>query len=148
LLIVGDGPLRDEIEALIRQLGLNEHVTLAGWRRDMPAIYAASDLFVLTTWGWEGLGLTVVEAMVAGLPVVATRAGGIPEVVVERETGLLVERRDPAALAAALQAMVQDAELRRRAGEAGRQRAARHFDLRRMVEETAAVYRGVLAQQD
>jgi glycosyltransferase involved in cell wall biosynthesis len=147
LVIVGDGPLRGEIEAQISALDLTGHVTLAGWRRDMPAVYQASDLFVLTTWGWEGLPLSIAEAMAAGLPVVATRAGGIPEIVVEHETGLLVERRDPAGLAAALQTMAQDADLRRRAGEAGRQRAARHFDLHRMVEETTVVYRQVLAQQ-
>lgn len=145
LLIVGDGPLRAEIEAQVVALNLSPQVTLAGWRRDLPEIYAASDLFVLTTWGWEGLPLTVLEAMAAGKPVVATRAGGIPEIVIEGETGLLVEPRNADALAAALTRVVTDADWRQRAGVAGHARAAAHFDVRQMVAKTAEVYGQVLA---
>jgi glycosyltransferase involved in cell wall biosynthesis len=144
LLIVGDGPLRAEIEAQRDALGLSQRVTLAGWRRDMPELYAASDLFVLTTWGWEGLPLTILEAMAAGKPVVATRAGGIPEIVVEGETGLLVEPRNPAALAQALARMVAEPVLRRQAGSAGQQRVATHFALPVMVENTTRIYQHVL----
>jgi glycosyltransferase involved in cell wall biosynthesis len=145
LLIVGDGPLRKEILAQVDALGLSSHVTLAGWRRDMPEIYAASDLFVLTTWGWEGLPLTVLEAMAAGKPIVASRAGGIPEIVVEKETGLLVEPQDAAALAVALTRLVVDVPFREQAGVAGLLRAESHFDLRTMVENSAKVYTQVLA---
>jgi glycosyltransferase involved in cell wall biosynthesis len=145
LLIVGDGPLRAEIEAQVATLGLTQHVTLAGWRRDLPAIYAASDIFVLTTWGWEGLPLTVLEAMAAGKAVVASRAGGIPEEVVEGETGLLVEQQNVAALAAGLAKLVVSPETRARAGQAGQARVAAHFSLPVMVENTAAVYAQLLA---
>lgn len=144
LLIVGDGPLRVEIEAQVEMLNLSPQVTLAGWRRDMPEIYAASDLFVLTTWGWEGLPLTVLEAMAAGKAIVATRAGGIPEIVVEGETGLLAEPRNVVALADALSRLVGDAAFRQRAGAAGHERAVQFFDVRRMVEKTAEVYAQVL----
>ena len=147
LVIVGDGPLRDEIEAQIVDLGLAQHVTLAGWRRDMAAIYAASDLFALTTWGWEGLPLTVLEAMAAGKAVVASRAGGIPEEVREGETGLLVAQRNVAALAAALTQAVADPEWRRRAGVAGQRRVESHFTLPLMVEKTAKVYTRVMRGQ-
>lgn len=147
LMIVGDGPLRDEIMAQVADLGLAQHVTLAGWRRDMAAIYAASDLFALTTWGWEGLPLTVLEAMAAGKAVVASRAGGIPEEVCEGETGLLVEQRNVAALAAALTQSVADPEWRRRAGAAGQRRVASHFSLPQMVEKTVKVYARVMRGQ-
>lgn len=147
LVIVGDGPLRDEIMAQIADFGLTQQVTLAGWRRDMAAIYAASDLFVLTTWGWEGLPLTVLEAMAAGKAVVASRAGGIPEEVMEGETGLLVEQRNVAALADALAQLVADPEARQHWGEAGQSRVESHFTLPLMVEKTAAVYARVLHDQ-
>jgi glycosyltransferase involved in cell wall biosynthesis len=106
----------------------------------MPEIYAASDLFVLTTWGWEGLPLTVLEAMAAGKAVVASRAGGIPEIVVEKETGLLVEQRNPAALAEALTVLAADPQLRRQYGSAGYARVAAHFTLPLMVDRTISVY--------
>ena len=145
LVIVGDGPLRDEIMTQVAALDLAQHVTLAGWRRDMAAIYAASDLFVLTTWGWEGLPLTVLEAMAAGKAVVASRAGGIPEEVVEGETGLLVEQHNVTGLAAALTRLVADPEMRQRMGAAGQTRTAAYFALHIMVEQTAAVYARVMA---
>jgi glycosyltransferase involved in cell wall biosynthesis len=140
LLIVGDGPLRAEIAAQAEALGLAQHVTLAGWRRDMPEIYAASDLFVLTTWGWEGLPLTVLEAMAAGKAVVASRAGGIPEIVVEGKTGLLVEQRNSTVLAEALAMLAGDAHRRRQLGRAGQTRVAEHFTLPLMVDKTISVY--------
>jgi glycosyltransferase involved in cell wall biosynthesis len=146
LLIVGDGPLREEILTQVEMLGLSKHVTLAGWRRDMPELYAASDLFVLTTWGWEGLPLTVLEAMAAGKAVVASRAGGIPEVVVEGKSGLLVDQQNPVALAEAMAKMIAEPELRSRAGIAGRQRVEEHFALPVMVDKTATVYNRVLRQ--
>jgi glycosyltransferase involved in cell wall biosynthesis len=144
LLIVGDGPSRAEIAAQGLALGLTEHLTLAGWRRDMPEIYAASDIFVLTTWGWEGLPLTVIEAMAASKPVVATRAGGTPEIVVEGETGLLVEPRNATALADALLRVAVDSAYRKVTGAAGRRRVESLFSLAGMVEGTAKVYEQVL----
>jgi glycosyltransferase involved in cell wall biosynthesis len=145
LLVVGDGPLRPKVERQISALSLVNRVTLAGWRDDLPAIYASSDVYVLTTWGWEGLPLTVLEAMSAGLPVVATDAGGTGEAVEHGITGLLVPRRDVEQLAGAFMRLVNDADLRRFMGQAGRQRAGVLFGVEKMVERVQALYVRMLA---
>ncbi|HXF63755.1 MAG TPA: glycosyltransferase [Caldilineaceae bacterium] len=146
LLIAGDGPDRPAIEALVAQLNLQNAVTLAGWRTDIPALYAASDLYTLTTWGWEGLPLTILEAMAAGLPVAATCAGGVPEAVIDGETGILVERQNIASLEDALRRLLADEALRRRMGEAGLHRAQTHFRVETMVERMDRLYRELLAR--
>jgi glycosyltransferase involved in cell wall biosynthesis len=144
LLVVGDGPDRPALEAQVKSLELHPAVSLPGWRTDLPAVCAASDVYTLTTWGWEGLPLTVLEAMAAGLPVVATRAGGIPEAVVEHSTGILVERGDVASLEDALVRLLGDGELRRRLGAAGRQRSQQQFSTAVMVQKIDALYRTLL----
>jgi glycosyltransferase involved in cell wall biosynthesis len=127
-LIVGDGPDRADLEAEIRRLGIGERVHLAGERRDVSALLAGASVFVLPSVS-EGLPVSVLEAMAAGLPVVGSRVGGMPELVVEGETGLLVEPGDPDELAAALGRLLAERELRRRLGDAGRERARRRFAL-------------------
>ncbi len=144
LLIVGDGPLRPQIERQIGDLSLAQRVTLTGWRDDLPAVYAASDAYVLTTWGWEGLPLTVLEAMAAGRPVVATAAGGVPEAVMDGETGLLVARRDVDGLAEALRTLIEHPAQRLAMGAAGRARAEAHFAAGRMVAHIATIYEQLL----
>ena len=146
LLVVGDGPDRPHIEALRDRLGLGSRVILTGQRNDIPDVMAASDIFTLTTWGWEGLPFTVLEAMASARPVVATRAGGIPEAVVEGETGLLVPRRDVPALSDAYACLIADASLRSRMGAAGRERARSMFSQKRMIELTSAVYDRLVSQ--
>lgn len=145
LLVVGDGPLRPQIEHQVMSLGLGGSVTLAGWRQDTPALYRASDVFVLTTWGWEGLPLSVMEAQAAGLPVVATRAGGTPEIVVEGQTGYLVERRDAAGLGSALARLAGSRELRSEMGQAGHKLAHAEFGLDRMLAHAITLYARVQA---
>jgi len=113
---------------------------LTAFARLAEAILTASDVFTLTTWGWEGLPFTILEAMAAARPVVATHAGGIPEAVVEGETGLLVPRRDATALAEALGRLAAEPELRASMGAAGRRRAETLFSQRRMIELTTMVY--------
>ena len=140
LLIVGDGSLRSQIEQQIGALSLTQRVTLSGWRDDLPAVYSASDVYTLTTWGWEGLPLTVLEAMAAGLPVIATSAGGVPEAMVNGETGLLVARCDVEELAKALRTLIEHPVQRRTMGAAGRARAEIHFTVGRMVAETTTIY--------
>lgn len=140
LLIVGDGPDRPAVEALVAQFALTDAVTLTGWRTDLPAVYAASDIYTLTTWGWEGLPLTVLEAMAAGLPVVGTRAGGFGEAVVENVTGILAQRQSVASLEDALLRLLQDGARRARLGAAGRGRVRDQFDVERMVAKIAAHY--------
>jgi glycosyltransferase involved in cell wall biosynthesis len=127
-LIVGDGPDRAAVESEIRDLGLGGRVRLAGERRDVPALLAASDLFVLSSRS-EGLPVSVLEAMAAELPVVASGVGGLSELVVDGETGILVGPGDARALGAALGRLIEDRELRRRLGAAGRDRAETLFDL-------------------
>jgi glycosyltransferase involved in cell wall biosynthesis len=145
LLIAGDGPLRPAIEKRLADLSLASQVSLLGWRTDAAALYAAADIYALTTWGWEGLPLTVLEAMAARLPVVATRAGGTPEVVVHGETGLLTPRQDTNALAGALTRLVAEPSLRRHMGEAGGQRVESLFSLERMVAAIATQYDALAA---
>ena len=126
--IVGDGPERPALERELGELGLRERVSLEGERRDVPSLLAGSDVFVLSSRS-EGLPVSVLEAMAAGLPVVASAVGGVAELVLDGETGLLVPPADQAALAAALWRLVADAGLRRRLGAAGRARAETLFDL-------------------
>ncbi|HET9323356.1 MAG TPA: glycosyltransferase family 4 protein [Gaiellaceae bacterium] len=127
-LVVGDGPDRPLVEAEIRALGLRERIRLAGDRHDVPTLLAGADVFVLSSAS-EGMPVSVLEAMAAGLPVVASRVGGVPELVVEGKTGLLVDPGDPGGLAEALRRLVQDPALRRRLGEAGRARVEQRFDV-------------------
>jgi glycosyltransferase involved in cell wall biosynthesis len=127
-LIVGEGPDRNAIEAEIRRLELQGRVRLAGERSDVPELLAESDVFVLSSRS-EGLPVSVLEAMAAELPVVATDVGGLAELVVDGETGILVPPGDEAALTEALGRLVEDRELRRRLGTAGRARAESSFDL-------------------
>jgi glycosyltransferase involved in cell wall biosynthesis len=127
-LLVGDGPDRPAVEAEIQRLGLQTCVELAGERGDVPALLADSDLFVLSSRS-EGLPVSVLEAMAAELPVVASGVGGLAELVVDGETGILVPPGDFSALAAALGGLVEDRELRRSLGAAGRARAETSFDL-------------------
>jgi glycosyltransferase involved in cell wall biosynthesis len=127
-LIVGDGPDRGAVEEEIRRLGLEKRVQLVGERSDVPALLADADLFVLPSRS-EGLPVSVLEAMAAELPVVASGVGGLPELVVDGETGILVPPGAPEPLAAALGRLVEDRDLRRRFGAAGRTRAEALFDL-------------------
>ncbi len=144
LVIVGDGPWRARVAELVDGLWLGQQVTLAGRREDVPDLLGAADLLVHATAGWEGMGLSILEAMAAGLPVVASRVGGIPEAVVDGETGILVPPGSPAALARALEAVLGDPALGARMGASGRARAEVRFTLPRMVAETLAVYERVL----
>jgi glycosyltransferase involved in cell wall biosynthesis len=128
--LVGDGPALPAIAAAVQEDGLFERVELVGARADIPELLARSDVFVLSSRS-EGFPVSILEAMAAGLPVVATDVGGIAEAVEDGETGLLVPAADPEALARALERLLSDADLRRRLGAAGRARALRLFDVKR-----------------
>jgi glycosyltransferase involved in cell wall biosynthesis len=142
--LVGDGALRIDLERQTADLGLGERVTFAGWADDVRAHLARADVFVLPSRS-EGFPLSVVEAMLAGLPVVATPVGSVPEAVADGDTGLLVAKDDPRALAAALAKLAHDPGLRRRMGAAGRARAAHEFTVARMAAAYEALYRDLVA---
>jgi glycosyltransferase involved in cell wall biosynthesis len=140
LAILGAGPLERPTRELVEELGLAESVTLPG-RTEIRDWLERADVFVHSS-RWEGFGIVLLEAMLAGLPVVATRVSAVPEVVVHRKTGALVEPGDAEALAAELGGLLADPERARRLGEAGRERARAEFSVARMVERTLEVYRG------
>jgi len=135
-LIVGDGPLLQRLRAQAEQLGLAKVVRFTGWRDDVLRLIRAADVFCLASL-WESFGLVLAEAMSLSKPVVATNVDGIPEVVANGDTGLLVPPRDPPALAAALLTVLRDAALAARLGQAGRQRVAAHFRLEPNIERLA-----------
>jgi glycosyltransferase involved in cell wall biosynthesis len=138
VLAVGQGPLEEEVRALHRQLGLGERFRLLGYRTDVPDLLAASDLFVLGS-AFEGLPISIMEAMTAGLPVVATAVGGVPEAVRDGETGRLVKAHDAQALAEALVSLARDRGQRARMGKAAL-RLAPVFDIRTAVDEQQRAY--------
>ena len=141
-LILGEGELRPTLEHQVKHLHLSQHVVFAGFRADVLAVLKGLDLFVLSSVT-EGLGTSLLDAMAAGRPIVATQAGGIPEVVVDGETGVLVPPRDGEALAAAILGMLRDEGRRRRMADAGLARVRTRFSVDRMVEQTLAVYAAV-----
>jgi glycosyltransferase involved in cell wall biosynthesis len=142
LLLVGDGELRACVEEFIAEHRLADTVHAIGEQKAIPELLAASDLFVLSS-RWEGLPYTIIEAMMAGLPVVATAVGGIPELVEEGVTGFLVPCGDPQALAERIRNLLDDRSLRRSMGEKGRQKALREFTLDQMLRKTERVYEEV-----
>jgi len=143
LLLVGDGTCRPALERQAGELGLNAAVMLAGTQKDPDAFLAAMDVFVLPS-SHEGLGLSIIEAMGAGLPVVGSTAGGIPEVVVHGETGLLFARDDPSALAACVRRLLESPELARTMASAGKAFAAQEFGIAGYVSRLYDEYDRVL----
>jgi len=116
VLIVGDGPERDSLKRQAAALGVSEKVAMAGFQRDMAPYFAMARVLALPSHS-EGSPNVILEAMAAGLPIAATRVGGVPEILVDRETGLLVPARDPVAMTSALTELLTDSELSRRLGE-------------------------------
>lgn len=143
LLFIGGGVQYDAVQEFISENRLQRKVILTGEREDIPEILAVSDLFILSS-RWEGLPRSIIEAMMAGLPVVATSVGGVPELVEDGVTGFLVPREDPEALAEAIRKLLADEDLRQRMGQAGREKALREFSLDRMLAQTQEVYEEIL----
>lgn len=139
LVILGEGELRTSLQRQIQDATLGRHVFLAGFRYDVIALLKTCDVFVMSSV-MEGLGTSLLDAMACARPIVATKVGGIPEVVQDGVTGVLVIERDPQALAGALVSMLRDAPRRAAFGAAGLERVRREFSVDRMVRETLAVY--------
>lgn len=143
LLIVGNGELRGDLEYFVRENGLSGKVYFVGEREDIPEVLATSDVFVLSS-RWEGLSRAIIEAMMVGLPVVATNVGGTAELVENGVTGFLVPAKNPQALAKALDQLLENEHMRKSMGSAGRQRALEEFSLQRMLVQTQRVYEEIV----
>jgi glycosyltransferase involved in cell wall biosynthesis len=145
-LLVGDGPLRPEVTDEIRRLSLVDVIHLTGFRDDADSLLAAASVACLSSRE-EGMGSVLLDAMAFGRPIAATSAGGIPEVVVDGESGLLAERENPEALGAAIARLANDRALSDRLAEGGRRRV-REFSVERMTDRTIAIYERVTAESD
>jgi glycosyltransferase involved in cell wall biosynthesis len=145
-LIVGGGRREDEVRQLAVSLGLAESVHFLGPRRDVPDLLNAMDIFVLPSYS-EGVSLALLEAMAAGLPVIATAVGGTPEVVTDGVTGLLIPPRDPAALAGALERLLNDPAWAKQLGAKARVHVRQHFSLDRPGREINGIYEELVQQK-
>ncbi|MGZ4858568.1 MAG: glycosyltransferase family 4 protein [Candidatus Angelobacter sp.] len=145
VVIVGEGPDRKAIEDMIRQYGLQSTVILAGKQSDMPGVYAAMDIFVLPSLN-EGLPMTILEAMAASKPVIATKVGAIPTLIRNGETGLLVEARDTDGLRKAIARLLSDPDLCRRMGAEGHDWVSRNCTSEAMALKYRQMYEEVLGR--
>jgi glycosyltransferase involved in cell wall biosynthesis len=141
--LVGDGPERVALEHRAKEADVADRVILTGWTDRVASLLRGFDVFVLAS-RFEGLPLVILEAMEAGLPVVASSVGGVSEAVADGETGLIVPPEDSVSLAAGVRKLLADEELRRRLGRRGREVWAAEFDAARMAEEYERLYRGLV----
>jgi glycosyltransferase involved in cell wall biosynthesis len=137
--IVGEGPERAVLEQQARMLGLEGKVIFAGARSDLGGVYASLDVFIMTSFN-EGMPLALLEAMAAGLPVVATRVGAIPSLIPDASKGALIEPGSSAAIVQAITPLLRDGELRRRVGENAREHVRENFSAGRMAERYLQLY--------
>ena len=146
LLVVGDGPFKQSLMNLVQKLGLDEQVIFTGYRRDIPQMMNTMDVFVLPSLR-EDLPLSLIEAMAMRKPVVATSVGGIPEVVVDGETGILVPPKDSTTLAKAIAQILLDKQLASHMGLAGRRRVENQFSVDAVVERTQQIYNRLIRKK-
>lgn len=140
-LIVGTGKEENELKALTSELGIVEKVRFLGSRDDSEKILSISEVFVCPSLWLEAFGLTNIEAMACGIPVIASKVGGIPEIIEDNITGILVNTKDSQALADAMERLYSDPELRKSMGQRSLERATEHFDLDRAVNEIISIYK-------
>jgi glycosyltransferase involved in cell wall biosynthesis len=143
-LILGEGELRQPLERQVRELGLDRHVLLPGFRADAVGLQKSFDIFAMSSIT-EGLGSAMLDAMACETAVVATQAGGIPEAIVDSQHGLLVPPHDATALARALVRLLKDPDLRAQLAKTARQRIVDEFSVEKMVQRTLAAYEKGLA---
>lgn len=145
--IAGTGPLEESVREKIESLGLESRIILTGFVEDIPAFLSGLDIYVLSSH-YEGLPLAVLEAMAAGLPIVATAVGGVPEAVVNQVTGILVTPGRPEELARAILQVASDRDLATRMGEESRARVEKCFNAETMAQRTVAAYDEVLGRKE
>lgn len=141
--LIGDGPLLPQVQALAAELGLGERVRFLGRRLDVDVLLAQAQIFVLTS-NWEGLPLSILEAMRAGLPVIASNVGGVPEAVEEGVNGFLVPRGDVLTLSERLAGLMENPDLRGAMGQASRLRYEQYFSVEGMLEKAWSIYAGLV----
>jgi len=141
--LVGDGPLRDDIGNLARELGLAERISVLGLREDAAQLLARAHVFLLVS-NWEGFPRSILEAMRAGLPVIASDVGGVSESVADGTSGFLVPRSEVRVLADRLRRLIESPPLRLTMGKEGRVRYEQRFTFERALDETLAVYRELM----
>ena len=142
--VVGDGELRPALEE--EAASLRDRTHFLGWRRDLPVIYADSDVVALTSVN-EGTPVALIEAMASGTPVVATRVGGVPDIVHDGEMGLVVEPNNADALTAAVRELLCNSAQREKLGAAGRSSVRERFDKQRLIEDVTQLYDELLARR-
>jgi glycosyltransferase involved in cell wall biosynthesis len=145
-LLVGQGPLEPEVRAQIEDLNLKNNVVFAGFRTDAPRIIAAADVFVLPSQ-FEGLPIALLEAMALGRPVIASRVGGVPEVILDGVDGLLIDPLRPDQLAEKILTVIHCEDLRDKLANNAVVKVREHFGVKRMVNSTEALYTSLLAQK-
>jgi glycosyltransferase involved in cell wall biosynthesis len=145
LCMIGDGPEREQLERRAHELGIMKRTLFLGYQEEVAPYYAALDAMILPS-GNEGTPVSAIEALAAGRPVVATRVGGLPDVVREGEDGFLVAPGDVDELADRLEQLAGDDELRRQMGEAGRERVLPRYSVERLIDDVDALYRSLLAK--
>ncbi|HWU97635.1 MAG TPA: glycosyltransferase [Oxalicibacterium sp.] len=146
VLLFGKGPLQSELENEIEKNGLGDIIRFAGFRNDLPQWLGGLDILAHPA-DMEGLGVSLLQASAAAVPIVTSRAGGLPEAVAENVSGLLIPPGDVPALASALRRLLEDADLRKEMGQAGRARILAEFSIDAMVDGNLAIYRKVLADR-
>lgn len=139
VVLIGDGPCKERLLHRVAALGLNDRVRFAGLRRDVATLLPAFDLYVCSS-DYEGVSLSVLEAMAAERAVIATAVGGNQEIIRHNETGILVEKKNPQALRQALIELARDAPRRRRLGQRARRMVAAHYSVQRMIEDYEKLY--------
>ncbi len=145
-LVVGDGELREELEAYTRDLALGEGVLFTGWRRDLPRLYADLDVVALTSIN-EGTPVSLIEAMAAGVPVAATAVGGVPDVVANGETGYLVEAGDVTGMAESIIELLRHPEKASEMGQRGREAVYPRFAVQTLLANVEGLYAELLGQK-
>lgn len=146
VLVAGDGILRKSLEELAAALGLTERVRFIGYRDDLPVLMSAADLFVLSS-RWEGCPMAVLEAMTLGVPIVATGVGGVPELVLHNETGLVVAPENPNEMAVAMFDLLSNPEKAYCLARAGQDRLAKCFSVQRSADCLAKVYEQIAGER-
>lgn len=142
LVLVGEGPNKDNLKKLVKELEMERHVTFTSKQKEIPKLLKSSNIFILASKR-EAFGLVNAEAMICGLPIIACKVGGIPEIVKDSETGILIEPQNPEEISKALLILIENPETRKTLGEKGRARVLEKFDAKIMAEKYEKVYSSI-----